>query len=135
LSLLIIRWLDWMWLEWIICTMEWIIFKSSGSRWSLNCNILWENNLSLSFRIINLVLNIIFQVYHVTTTNIDLSELIFVARLDEFISLCNYHKFVNTSISIHMSWHPFRIASLWINFINSFIPWVLMGIKFNISIQ
>ena len=131
-------------LEWIICTMEWIIFKSSGSRWSLNCNILRKNNLSLSFRIIYLVLNIVFQVYHVSTTNIDLAVLIFVARFNVFISLGNDHEFVNASISVHKVRdhltinnfkNPFGITSLWIDFNNSLIPWVHMCIINNIIIQ
>ena len=144
MDLLIIRWLDWMWLEWIICTMEWIIFKSSGSRWSLNCNILRKNNLSLSFRIINLVLNIIFQVYHVSTTNVDLAELIFITRLDILISLGSNNKFINASISIHKIWkflaiykleNPFSIACFRINLKNSFIKWVYICIIANICMQ
>ena len=124
--------------------MEWILLKSFGSRWSLNSNILRENNLSLSFRIIYLVLDISFKIYHISTANIDISELIFVAKLVVFISLGNDHKFVNTSISIHIIRDhftfnnlecPFWITSLWIIFENSLIPWVFMGIISNICIQ
>ena len=124
--------------------MEWIIFKSFRSRWSLNFNILKEKNLPLSFCIINLVLNIVYQVYHVSTANIDLAVLIFIARINVFISLGNDHEFVNASISVHKVRdhftinyfeNPFRITSLWIVFNNSFIPWVHMCIINNIIIQ
>ena len=124
--------------------MKWILLKSSGSRWSLNSNIIRENNLSLSFWIIYLVLDIPFKIYHVTSTNIDLAELIFAARLDELISLGGNNKSINASIIIHMVGNtltifplknPFSIASLWINLKNSFVPWVHKCIISYINIQ
>ena len=125
------------------CIMKWILFKSFGSRWSLYCDIFRKNNLSLSFRIVYLKLDVSFQVYHVATTNIDVAELIFVSRLDIFISLGKNNKFINAPKSIHMVWHqfsifklvnPLGISSLWINLKNNVVPWVHISIKSNIRI-
>ena len=115
------------------CIMEWIMIKSCGSRWSLNCDIFCKNNLSLSLRIIYLILDHSFQVYHVAATNIDLAELIFVSRLDIFISLGKNNKFINAFVVIHIVWNqfaiydlenPFSIASFRINLNHKFVPWV-----------
>ena len=133
MNLWMISWLDRWWSMWMNCIMEWIMIKSCGSRWSLNCDIFCKNNLSLSLRIIYLILDHSFQVYHVATTNIDLAELIFVSRLDIFISLGKNNKFINAFVVIHIVWNqfaifdlenPFSIFSLWINLDHNFVPWV-----------
>ena len=130
---------------WSNFKIEWIHFKSFGSGWSFKLARFRKNNLSLFFGIIISILDVIFQVYHVSSTNIDESELILKARLDIFISLCNNYEFVNASVVIHKVWgqfaicffyseNPFSKTSFLINLSNIFVPWICMCIVSNFLI-
>ena len=124
------------------CRMERINFKSFGSRRSLNLYIFWKKDLSLFFRIIYLILNVTFQVYHVSITNINASVIFIKIWFNIFISLRNYHYSLNAFVKFEIYFLkffliyfecPLRVTCFRIDLVRLFIKWIFMRIITNWS--
>jgi hypothetical protein len=110
--------------------------KSFRNIWSLNFYIIQKCNLSLFFIIINSKLYILTKINHISFSYVNIFEFFGFSRLNKFISCNDDNQSLNAWILLKISClNPFYYFCKLTFFVINDVPWILIIIKTNWSIQ